>query len=93
MSELGLRIILSAIIVVGGFSYVVITNSVTTSGLQVQDLSRRLNALSEQRSKLEIEVDRLQSLSRLDAVSKNLDLVKVSKVDYVTSPAGAVASR
>lgn len=80
------------IVLVGGLLYIVLTTSVATSGLEVKDLSDRLEALATQRSVLQAEVDRLQSLDRLDRVTANLELVRVSKVEYLT-PTGSVATR
>lgn len=92
ISELGLRIICGLIILVGGLLYIVLTTSVATSGLQVKDLSDRLEALSTKRSTLQAEVDRMQSLQRLDRVTADLNLVRVSNVEYLT-PGGSVATR
>ncbi len=93
VSELGIRIIMIAIIVVGGFAYLVLTTSTATRGLEVKELSDRLDTLTSQREVLQATVDRLQSISHLDAAQDDLELVQVTKLDYVATPAGAVASR
>lgn len=92
ISELGLRIVLGAVIVVGGFSYLTLTSTVATRGLQVKELSDRLEQLEAKRSLLEVDVDRLQSLRRLERVTAQQDYVEVSAVEYVTST-GPVAAR
>ncbi|MBI4093094.1 MAG: hypothetical protein HY420_04180 [Candidatus Kerfeldbacteria bacterium] len=93
ISELGLRIVLVGFILVGGLAYIVFTNSVATRGLQVKDLADRLETLSAKREVLQAEADRLQSLQHLDRLTKNLDFVRVSRVEYVTGGAGSVAAR
>lgn len=92
ISELGLRIVCGVIVLVGGLLYIVLTTSVATSGLEVKDLSDRLEALSTKRSTLQAEVDRMQSLQRLDRVTADLNLVRISNVEYLT-PGGSVATR
>lgn len=93
ISETGLRIVLSAIILIGGGAYLYLTSSVATNGLQAKDLSDRLESLSGQRAMLQAEVDRLQSMQRLDRVTKDLSLVRVSSIDYAATATGAVATR
>ncbi|MBI4090376.1 MAG: hypothetical protein HY421_03150 [Candidatus Kerfeldbacteria bacterium] len=93
ISELGLRIVLIGVVLVGGFSYLVLTTAVATHGLKVKDLSDQLDQLASQRAALQVEVDRLQSMQRLERVTSSLDLVRVSQVDYVTTGSGAVAAR
>lgn len=92
ISELGIRILCGVIILAVGVLYIVLTTSVATSGLQVKDLSDRLEALNTKRSVLQAEVDRTQSLQRLDRTTADLDLVRVSNVEYLT-PSGSVATR
>lgn len=93
ISELGIRIVLVAIILVGGLTYLVLTATTATGGLQVKDLSDRLEALSQQRASLQAEADRLQSFRNLEASTQQLDLVRVGSIDYVAGSAGSVASR
>jgi cell division protein FtsL len=93
ISELGLRIVLVSVILVGGFGYLVLTTAVATHGLKVKDLSDQLDHLALQRAELQAEVDRLQSMTRLERVTSSLDLVRVSQIDYVTTGSGAVAAR
>lgn len=93
ISELGLRIVLTGIVIFGGAFYIVLANVNTTRSLELQDLNRRLSTLTEERSSLQVEVDRFRSLQYLDQATRNLDLVRVSAVDYVTSPTGSVAAR
>ncbi|MFH0828961.1 MAG: hypothetical protein V1907_02160 [Candidatus Kerfeldbacteria bacterium] len=92
ISELGFRIVLVAVIVAGGFGYLVMTSTTSTRGLEVKELSDRLETLSSQRSTLQAAVDRLQSLSRLETARQGLDLVQVENVQYLTT-SGAVAAR
>ncbi|MBI4426363.1 MAG: hypothetical protein HY567_02195 [Candidatus Kerfeldbacteria bacterium] len=93
ISELGLRIVLAVVMLTGSFGYLVMTTSVATHGLKVKDLSDRMDQLASQRLELQAEVDRLQSMQRLERVTSSLDLVSVSRVDYVTTGSGAVAAR
>jgi len=93
ISELGLRIVLLAVIVAGGMSYLVMTSSTATKGLAVKDLSDRLDSLTASRATLQAQVDRMQSMARLETAEQDLDLVQVSKLDYLTSSSGAVAAR
>ncbi len=93
ISELGLRIVLLAVIVAGGTSYLVLTTSTATHGLDMKDLSDHLDGLTASRATLQAQVDRLQSMAQLETAQKDLNLVQVSKLDYLTSSTGAVASR
>jgi len=92
LSELGLRLIVVSVIVVGSIAYLVLTTGVATRGLQVKALSDRLEELQKKQNSLQIEADRLQSMTYLDQVSAQYELVRVSRVDYLT-PTGPVAAR
>lgn len=93
ISELGLRIILTFVIVAGGMAYIALTTSTATKGLEVKDFGDRLEALNAKSEVLQAEVDRLQSMEYLERVTKGLDLVRISKMDFITGAGGAVASR
>jgi hypothetical protein len=93
ISELGIRIVLLAVIVTGGMSYLVMTSSTATKGLAVKDLSDRLDSLTTSSATLQAQVDRLQSMARLETAEQDLDLVQVSTLDYLTSSSSAVAAR
>lgn len=93
ISEFGFRIVLLAIIVAGGLMYIILTNSVATQGLAIKGLSDRLEELSLSRSVLQAQGDKLQSMQRLDTIAKELDFVRVSNVEYLTSSSGTVATR
>ncbi|MBI5405138.1 MAG: hypothetical protein HY976_02830 [Candidatus Kerfeldbacteria bacterium] len=93
ISERGLRIVLAAVIATGGFGYLALTTQTATNGLQIKGLNDRLSELSSRRAELQADVDRMQSFQHLDNVTQRLDLVRVSKVDVVGSPAGSVAAR
>lgn len=93
ISELGLRIVLLAVIVAGGTSYLVMTSSTATHGLEVKDLSDTLDTLAASRATLQAQVDRLQSMARLENAQDDLKMVQVSSLDYLSSSSGAVAAR
>jgi len=93
ISELGLRIVLGGVIVTGGLAYLFLTSTTATNGLQVKDLTDELDSLVSRQAELQADVDRLQSFQRLDAATKQMDLVSVTSVDVVTGASGAVAAR
>jgi uncharacterized membrane protein (DUF106 family) len=66
-----------------GIVYLVESNSMTTSGYQIQDLQDKVTELQKSNDELKLEAAELQSLKHLEQVEKDLNMVPNSQTSYV----------
>lgn len=71
--------------------YLVFNNQVAAKGFTVRTLEKRIAELEERRQKLDLEVVADQSMGAIDAKVKDLGLVPVAAVGYVSGGSGVVA--
>ena len=74
-----------------GLSYLIFVNKVATDGYQVKELSEKIEDLRYENKKLELETSEIKSLQKVSDRSQDLQLVKIDKMDYVTSTTSTVA--
>lgn len=91
IGAISIRMVIFGLIILVGFVYLVQINRVSTGGFEIKELSQRMEELKKENKKLELEAAQLQSLKTIKAASEELELVGVSRVDYVTIPPSAVA--
>jgi len=58
---------------------------------QFQVFNKKVEELQKESKKLELEAAKLQSLKTIKAATEEMNLVSVSKVDYLTLPPSSVA--
>lgn len=81
-----------ALIVIVGMSYLIFVNTVATDGYQVKELSEKIEDLEYNNKKLDLEISKLHSMSSVSDVSENLQLVSVSKMDYIEAGSTGVVA-
>ena len=90
-SQQFLPIIISCLILVFGVGYLVQTNSLATTGYEVNELESQLQVLKEQNKKLQLQVTDLRSTKSIQERLKHMEMVKVSHVEYITGTSTEVA--
>lgn len=91
IGAISIRMVIFGLIILVGFIYLVQTNRVSTGGFEVKELSQRVDELKKETKKLELEATQRQSLKTIKETSEKMDLVGVSRIDYITIPPSAVA--
>jgi cell division protein FtsL len=91
LGHISISMVVVTLTVLVGFVYLVQVNTVSTWGFKIKDLSQRAEDLQRENKKLELQVSELQSLRTIKEASKDLELVGVSTMDYVTLPPSEVA--
>ncbi len=66
-----------------GIVYLVQSNSMATTGYQIQDLQDRVTELSKSNDELKLEAADLQSLKHLEQVKNDLNMVPNTQTSYV----------
>ncbi|PIY97261.1 MAG: hypothetical protein COY66_00480 [Candidatus Kerfeldbacteria bacterium CG_4_10_14_0_8_um_filter_42_10] len=91
VGAISIRIVIFGLIIMVGLVYLIQTNQVSTGGFEIKELNKKVEQLQKDNKKLELETTKLQSLKTIKAATENMDLVSVSKIDYITLPPSAVA--
>ncbi len=78
--------VLVLFILVLGFLYIFTTNSIAAKGYKIRNLSKQANELESMNRDLQIEISELKSVNILEAKVGQLEMVKVSKTEYVSLP-------
>jgi len=73
-------------IFVFGFLYVFATNSIAAKGYKIRSLSKQLNELDSINKDLQVEISNLNSVNILEAKVGQLEMIGVSKMEYVSLP-------
>lgn len=74
-------------------TYLGLNNRTSTMGFRMREVERKISALETQRQKLDLAVVSANSMDTIGMGIKGLGLVPVTKIDYVSGAAGAVAVR
>jgi len=86
----GIFIFLFTITALCGLIYLWQINGLATKGYKIKDLEEKVSQIKDQNKKLELEVTELRSSARIAAKLKELNLVEVARVEYLTD-SGSVA--
>jgi len=78
--------ILIFVIFIFGFLYVFETNNIAAKDYKIRELQKEARTIETLNKSLQIEISNLKSINILQANSKNLEMVKAEKVDYVSLP-------
>jgi hypothetical protein len=73
------------ILAVFSFVYFVIcVNNIATKGFMIKDLKIRVQQISKENQKIELQASELKTLTSINARANSLKMVKVDKIDYLT---------
>lgn len=93
VSASNLSVVLGALIVVLGVTYLVQVNRSATKHFTVRALVEKHDALTDQRRQLELQQAELTALTNLEASPVVSQLVASTNVEYLTPPTADVARR
>jgi len=91
ISRQKLSVALFLCLIITGFAYLAVINSVSTRGFEIKNLEKRVEDLKEENKKLEMKTADLQSMEVIAQASKALDLEPAEKVEYLEVKAPYVA--
>jgi cell division protein FtsB len=83
---------LMGMIAVFGVLYIMQMSSVSTKGFAISDLQKQVQTLENETRSLEVEISQYRSMGSIQERLKNMDLVAVGEIEYVT-PVGTVVAR
>ncbi len=83
-----LHVVVIAITLSMGVSYVVQVNAASTKGFLMRDLEESNQALKQEQDRLEAEIDRLRSLSSISERQSFLGLIKMNEATYISVEEG-----
>ncbi len=84
--------LLALLVVFFSILYIAQANSVATGGYKIQKYDAELMVLQSENNRLNLELTEIQSLKFLEERVENLNMVKISQIEYV-SPVSQVAAR
>ena len=90
--ELANKFIFCLIAVVGVY-YVVSINDLAIKGFVLQELKTDAKVLQIENNQMELAVMELESYDSIEKRAKELSMVKVGKIDYITITGGSVAKK
>jgi len=84
--------LLTLLIILFSILYIVQANNVATGGYKIQKYKKELTGLQSGSKNLELKLSEVRSLEFLKTKLESLDMVKLSKVEYL-SPITQVAAK
>ncbi|MCF6276675.1 MAG: hypothetical protein L3J07_02380 [Candidatus Magasanikbacteria bacterium] len=87
------RALLFCLIAFFGIMYLGSVNSVATKGYQIADLEKQLVSLERENDKLSFEISQYRSMHSIQDRLQELEMIPISKIDYVDVTAGVFARR
>lgn len=86
------RIFIFVLIAVEFAAYLLINNSLASSGIVIKDLKNKISSLDENNEKIALEISNLASLERVKREAENLKMVKSDKFEYLFAPEAVVVA-
>lgn len=82
-----------ALVLFFGVYYIIGANALTVKGFELMDLKKYAREIGNENSSLETKITAMDSYNDLDGKIKKLDMVSVTKMDYVENKADVVAKK
>lgn len=86
-----LNIILICLIILAGFLYLFAINKTSSTGFAIKGLENQIEDMKYVNKKLELYSAEMQSLSRIQQDTQKMNMVAVTKVEYLPEGSSAVA--
>ena len=80
-------------IIISGAYYIIGANDLSIKGFVLNDLKTRADALAKENQDIETQVMRLESYDQIAAKSRELKMVAVERIEYITIVNGEVAKK
>jgi hypothetical protein len=81
--NLALRLFLVGLVCFGVFAYVLTVNNGSVKGFEISKLESQISELSRQNQEFSDKMETTKALSNLEEKAKNLEMVSVSKIEYL----------
>ncbi len=91
LSSKNLVIVFFILISVVGLLYLVQINALATKGYKIKELEERVSDLRDKNKGLELQITELRSSERISREVENLEMVAVSRVEYLRANGTSVA--
>jgi hypothetical protein len=88
-----LNLVLFALIITAGAYYLVGINRLVVTGFKLQEMRQRVAALSVDNQNIENQRIALESYSNLEQKIKELKMVAIDKIDYLTPTPDVLAKK
>jgi hypothetical protein len=88
-----LPVLLLMIVVFTGFAYIFYINRTATGSFEIKALESKITQLQDVNKKLELQTADMQSLSAVEESVKDLQMVAVSRVEYLPAVGAVMAVR
>lgn len=89
----GIFMFLFVITFLCGMVYLWQVNGLVSKSYQIKDLEEKVSQIKDQNKKLELEVTELRSSARIAEKLKELNLVEVARVEYLTDNGSVAINR
>ncbi|MFH1661838.1 MAG: hypothetical protein ABIA02_01960 [Candidatus Falkowbacteria bacterium] len=81
------------LIIASSVCYLKGINDLSVNGFKIQELKHKISIISEENKENELKIMALESLNNLDEKVKELNMVAVGEIDYITSSIEVVAMK
>lgn len=81
------------LIFAGFFTYIFKVNEISTKGFKVTELQKNVKNLEEENKKLTLELSEMKKMANLDSFSKDQKMVKVDKIDYLSTKSSVAINK
>ncbi len=81
------------LLLVGGFFFLKSMDDVMIKNLELEQSKARLNLLNEERRDMELKKNSLESYENVSSRLKDLSMVKVSEIDYISAGDDSLAKK
>lgn len=85
--------VLVGLIIVLSIGYIVSINNLSIKGFVISDYKTKVNNLTKENNEIELTITQLESNDSLDSRARQLAMVKVDKIDYLTVVGNRVAKK
>lgn len=93
LGQNSLGILLFALIVFVGLSYLYYINQTATGGFDIKGMENKITEIAKDNKQLETKTAEMQSLSLIEEAGQNLEMVATTSIEYLPAVGSAVAVR
>ena len=93
LGQHGINILLFALILFVGLSYLYFTNQTATGGFDIKGMENQITEMEKDNRQLEIKTTEMQALQLIENASENLEMVATTSIEYLPAVGSTVAIR
>lgn len=93
LGQNSITILLFALILFVGLSYLFFINQTATGGFDIKGMENQITEITKDNKQLEIKTAEMQSLSLIEEAGQNLEMVATTSIEYLPAVGSAVAVR